>query len=123
MRLTKSKLRQIIKEELEVILTNEEAGEFFGEEVQKQLEEAEHVRDTYDDEVERRNEKKSKTARKKMGLEEAEEYEDAKTREIDDILKTQKLTSKQRKEFEDEKLRIQTDGAAAVKRAKKKLGK
>ena len=92
MRLTKSKLRQIIKEELEVILTNEEAGEFFGEEVQKQLEEA-------------------------------EEYEDAKTREIDDILKTQKLTSKQRKEFEDEKLRIQTDGAAAVKRAKKKWGK
>ena len=123
MRLTKSKLRQIIKEELEVILTNEEAGEFFGEEVQKQLEEAEHVRDTYDDEVERRNEKKSKTARKKMGLEEAEEYEDAKTREIDDILKTQKLTSKQRKEFEDEKLRIQTDGAAAVKIAKKKWGK
>jgi hypothetical protein len=123
MRLTKSQLRQIIKEELEVILTNEEAGEFFGEEVQKQLEEAEHVRDTYDDEVERRNEKKSKTARKEMGLEEAEEYEDAKTREIDDILKTQKLTPKQRREFEDEKLRIQTDGAAAVKRAKKKWGK
>jgi len=39
MKLTKSQLRQIIKEELEVVLTNEEAGEMFGEEVQKQLDE------------------------------------------------------------------------------------
>ena len=39
MKLTKSQLRQIIKEELEVVLTNEEAGEMFGEEVQKELEE------------------------------------------------------------------------------------
>ena len=31
MKTTKSQLRQIIKEELEVILTNEEAGELFGE--------------------------------------------------------------------------------------------
>jgi len=39
MKLTKSQLKKIIKEELEVILTNEEAGEMFGEEVQRQLEE------------------------------------------------------------------------------------
>ena len=38
MRLTKEALKQIIKEELEVVLTNEEAGEIFGEEVQAQLE-------------------------------------------------------------------------------------
>ena len=38
MRLTQEALKQIIKEELEVVLTNEEAGEIFGEEVQAQLE-------------------------------------------------------------------------------------
>tara|TARA_R110002072_G_scaffold302290_1_gene484605 strand:+ start:404 stop:940 length:537 start_codon:yes stop_codon:yes gene_type:complete len=38
MRLTKEALKQIIKEELEVVLTNEEAGEIFGEDVQAQLE-------------------------------------------------------------------------------------
>ena len=37
MKLTQSQLKQIIKEELEVVLTNEEAGDLFGEEVQKQL--------------------------------------------------------------------------------------
>jgi hypothetical protein len=36
-----SVLKKLIKEELEVILTNEEAGEMFGEEVQSQLEEQE----------------------------------------------------------------------------------
>ena len=41
MKITKAKLKQIIKEELEVTLTNEEAGEMFGEEVQTQLEEQE----------------------------------------------------------------------------------
>ena len=34
-----SKIRQVIKEELEVILTNEEVGDFFGEDVQAKLEE------------------------------------------------------------------------------------
>jgi len=34
-----SKIRQIIKEELEVVLTNEEVGDFFGEDVQAKLEE------------------------------------------------------------------------------------
>ena len=34
-----SELKQMIKEELEVVLTNEEAGELFGIEVQRQLEE------------------------------------------------------------------------------------
>ena len=38
MRLTQEALKQIIKDELEVVLTNEEAGEIFGEEVQAQLE-------------------------------------------------------------------------------------
>ena len=41
MKTTKSQLRQIIKEELEVSLTNEEAGELFGEGVEAQLEEQE----------------------------------------------------------------------------------
>ena len=36
-----SVLKKLIKEELEVTLTNEEAGEMFGEEVQTQLEEQE----------------------------------------------------------------------------------
>ena len=39
MKLTKDRLKQIIKEELEVVLTNEEAGEIFGEEVKEQLDE------------------------------------------------------------------------------------
>ncbi len=38
MKLTKSTLKQIIKEELQVILTNEEVEEMFGEEVRSQLE-------------------------------------------------------------------------------------
>jgi len=40
MKITKSQLRQIIKEELEVILTNEEAAEMFGDDVLEQLEDA-----------------------------------------------------------------------------------
>ena len=39
MKITKAKLKQIIKEELEVTLTNEEAAEIFGEVVRAQLEE------------------------------------------------------------------------------------
>ena len=38
MKITKAELRKIISEELEVVLTNEEAGEMFGEEVRQQLE-------------------------------------------------------------------------------------
>jgi len=38
MKITQERLKQVIKEELEVILTNEEAGEMFGEEVHAQLE-------------------------------------------------------------------------------------
>ena len=34
-----SKLKKLIKEELEVILTNEEVGDFFGEDIQAKLEE------------------------------------------------------------------------------------
>ena len=34
-----SQLKKLIKEELEVILTNEEVGDFFGEDVQAKLEE------------------------------------------------------------------------------------
>ena len=39
MQITKERLKEIIKEELEVTLTNEEAGELFGETVQEQLDE------------------------------------------------------------------------------------
>ena len=39
MKITKTQLKQIIKEELAVILTNEEAGELFGEAVEAELEE------------------------------------------------------------------------------------
>ena len=41
MKITKTQLKQIIKEELEVTLTNEEAGDMFGEAVEEQLEEQE----------------------------------------------------------------------------------
>ena len=41
MKITKAKLKQIIKEELQVILTNEEVEEMFGEEVRAQVEEME----------------------------------------------------------------------------------
>lgn len=41
MKLTNEQLKQIIREELEVVLTNEEAGEIFGDAVQRQLEEDE----------------------------------------------------------------------------------
>ena len=43
MKITKAQLKQLIKEELQVVLTNEEAGEMFGLEVQKELEEAEDL--------------------------------------------------------------------------------
>ena len=36
--MTKARLKQIIREELQVVLTNEEAGEMFGDEVQEELE-------------------------------------------------------------------------------------
>jgi hypothetical protein len=38
MKVTKARLKQIIKEELEVVLTNEEVEEMFGEEVREQVE-------------------------------------------------------------------------------------
>ena len=38
MKITKSQLKQIIKEELEVILTNEEAVEMFGDEILAEVE-------------------------------------------------------------------------------------
>ena len=38
MKITKARLKQIIREELQVTLTNEEAGEMFGDEVQEKLE-------------------------------------------------------------------------------------
>ena len=41
MKISKSRLKQIIREELQVTLTNEEAGEMFGEEIQLELEEQE----------------------------------------------------------------------------------
>ena len=41
MKITRTQLKQIIKEELEVTLTNEEAGDMFGEAVEEQLEEQE----------------------------------------------------------------------------------
>ena len=41
MKITKERLKEIIKEELEVTLTNEEAGEMFGEGVEAELEEQE----------------------------------------------------------------------------------
>ena len=43
MKITKAQLKQLIKEELQVVLTNEEAGEMFGLEVQKELEEIEKI--------------------------------------------------------------------------------
>ena len=39
MKITKTQLKQMIKEELEVTLTNEEAGELFGEELEQKLDE------------------------------------------------------------------------------------
>tara|TARA_Y100000034_G_C6632463_1_gene276166 strand:- start:187 stop:537 length:351 start_codon:yes stop_codon:yes gene_type:complete len=44
MKISKAQLKHIIKEELEVTLTNEEAGEMFGEEVEAQLNEMEAER-------------------------------------------------------------------------------
>lgn len=45
MRITKTQLKQRIREELEVILTNEEVEEIFGEEIRNQIEEDEQFRD------------------------------------------------------------------------------
>ena len=44
MKITKTQLKQIIKEELAVILTNEEAGELFGEAIEAELEEKKHLK-------------------------------------------------------------------------------
>ena len=38
MKVTRAKLKQIIKEELQVVLTNEEVEEMFGEEAREQVE-------------------------------------------------------------------------------------
>ena len=43
MKLTKAKLKQIIKEELQVVLTNEEVEEMFGEEVRDKVENMEEA--------------------------------------------------------------------------------
>ena len=49
MKITKDRLKQIIKEELEVTLTNEEAGELFGYEVQEELEQQETIEEQEED--------------------------------------------------------------------------
>jgi hypothetical protein len=43
MKITKTKLKQIIKEELQVVLTNEEVEEMFGEEVRDKVENMEEA--------------------------------------------------------------------------------
>ena len=43
MKLTKAKLKQIIKEELQVVLTNEEVEEMFGEEVRDKVENMQEI--------------------------------------------------------------------------------
>ena len=45
MKTTKAKLKQLIKEELQVVLTNEEVEEMFGEDVRAKVEESEEARD------------------------------------------------------------------------------
>ena len=44
MKTTKAKLKQLIKEELQVVLTNEEVEEMFGEDVRAKVEESEQFR-------------------------------------------------------------------------------
>ena len=49
MKITIDRLKEIIKEELEVTLTNEEAGELFGYEVQEELEQQETIEEQEED--------------------------------------------------------------------------
>jgi len=49
MKITRQRLKQLIKEELEVTLTNEEAGELFGYEVQEELEQQETLEEQEED--------------------------------------------------------------------------
>ena len=49
MKITRAELKQLIKEELEVTLTNEEAGELFGYEVQEELEQQETIEEQAED--------------------------------------------------------------------------
>lgn len=49
MKITIDRLKQLIKEELEVTLTNEEAGELFGYEVQEELEQQETLEEQEED--------------------------------------------------------------------------
>ena len=49
MKITKGRLLEIIKEELQVTLTNEEAGELFGYEVQEELEQQETIEEQEED--------------------------------------------------------------------------
>ena len=49
MKITRQRLKQLIKEELEVTLTNEEAGELFGYEVQEELEQQETIEEQEED--------------------------------------------------------------------------
>ena len=49
MKITRDRLKQLIKEELQVTLTNEEAGEFFGYEVQEELEQQETIEEQEED--------------------------------------------------------------------------
>ena len=65
MKITKSQLKQIIKEELEVVLTNEEAGELFGEEIEELLNE-EDLEETISKEG-NKYVVRSKGSRKKLG--------------------------------------------------------
>jgi len=44
MKITRKQLKRIIKEELAVILTNEEAAELFGDEIVEQIEEEQEVK-------------------------------------------------------------------------------
>ena len=49
MKITRDRLKELIKEELEVRLTNEEAGELFGYEVQEELEQQEPLDEQEED--------------------------------------------------------------------------
>jgi phosphoribosylaminoimidazole-succinocarboxamide synthase len=114
MRLTKETLKRIIKEELEVVLTNEEAGEIFGEEVQAQLEADEAASDPIvnpagAEAAEADEEGAEALAALALREEEEGEPEDEMTRRIDQLIASGDIPEKYHQKLMDMKKEIQAD--------------
>jgi hypothetical protein len=97
-KITKAKLKKIIKEELEVVLTNEEVEEMFGEDVREELEQTQEG--FFAGEFDKKSPKKPKTNRPMDRSQKEKDKLDRFYHAVNKRMQEKKLTEPEKKEKE-----------------------